>query len=248
MAEEKLPVRSVAQAFAILRVLGADKRGLTLSAIARTLSLNPSSCLNLLRALVLEGAVLRDDRARTYRLAADWIAAGLPRDAHSLWIEKARPAMDQFARTHDATIGFWRLVAGERLQLEALAESGAATRIHMVIGQRQPSGGGATGRSLAAADGIGIETLEQRYRTVRWARALSFDAYANQVSEAGARGFAVDDGFGHAGVCSIGAALPLRADAPRFCLSASIFAGSRDKEEVGQLGVALAGLATQLAE
>jgi hypothetical protein len=29
MAEEKLPVRSVAQAFAILRVLGADKRGLT---------------------------------------------------------------------------------------------------------------------------------------------------------------------------------------------------------------------------
>jgi hypothetical protein len=37
-------------------------------------------------------------------------------------------------------------VAGERLQLEALAESGAATRIHMVIGQRQPSGGGATGR------------------------------------------------------------------------------------------------------
>ena len=108
MAEEKLPVRSVAQAFAILRVLGADKRGLTLSAIARTLSLNPSSCLNLLRALVLEGAVLRDDRARTYRLAADWIAAGLPRDAHSLWIEKARPAMEQFARTHDATIGFWR--------------------------------------------------------------------------------------------------------------------------------------------
>ncbi len=241
-------MRSVAQAFAILRILGAEKRGMTLSAVAQSLSLNPSSALNLLRALVLEGAVLRDDRARTYRLAADWIAAGLPRDAQTRFVEKARPAMEALAKSQDAAIGLWRLVGGERLQLEALTESGAVTRIHMVIGQRQPFGGGATGRALAASEALPPDQLQERYRAVRWAKPLSFSDYADQVSEAAARGYAVDNGFGHAGVCSIGVALPPRADGPRFCLSASVFAGSRTAHEVAALGSALAGLAATLAD
>jgi IclR family transcriptional regulator, acetate operon repressor len=248
MSEEKLPVRSVAQAFTILRFLGSEKRGMTLSAVAQALSLNPSSALNLLRALVLEGAVLRDDRARTYRLAADWIAAGLPRDGQTRFIEQARPAMETLAQEQDAAIGLWRLVGGERLQLEVLTESGAATRIHMVVGQRQPFGGGATGRALAASEGLLPDQLKDRYRAVRWARSLSFDDYAQQVSEAGARGYAVDDGFGHAGVCSIGVALPSRADGPRFCLSASVFAGSRNSPEVAALGAALARLGATLGD
>ena len=50
------PVRSVAQAFAILRLL-ADGDGLTLSEIGRALDLSPSSCFNLLNTLVAEGAI-----------------------------------------------------------------------------------------------------------------------------------------------------------------------------------------------
>src|SRR3546814_17307757 len=62
------PVRSVSQSFAILRLL-AEAGTLTLSDIGRTVGLSPSSCLNLLKTLVGEGAVERDARTKYYRLA-----------------------------------------------------------------------------------------------------------------------------------------------------------------------------------
>src|SRR3546814_15761696 len=67
------PVRSVSQSFAILRLL-AEAGTLTLSDIGRTVGLSPSSCLNLLKTLVGEGAVERDARTKYYRLAPAWQA------------------------------------------------------------------------------------------------------------------------------------------------------------------------------
>ena len=66
------PVRSVSQAFAILRLLSSHPAGLTLSEIARDLALSPSSCLNLLRTLVAEGMVERGGAAKLYRAASGW--------------------------------------------------------------------------------------------------------------------------------------------------------------------------------
>ena len=68
------PVRSVSQAFAILRLL-ADSSALTLSDIGRFVGLSPSSCLNLLKTLVAEGVIERDSRTKLYRLSPPWCAA-----------------------------------------------------------------------------------------------------------------------------------------------------------------------------
>ena len=68
------PVRSVSQAFAILRLLG-DAGALTLSDIGRSVGLSPSSCLNLLKTLVAEGAIEREGASKRYRLTAPWQAA-----------------------------------------------------------------------------------------------------------------------------------------------------------------------------
>lgn len=240
------PVRSVSQAFAILRLLSSHAAGLTLSAIARELGLSPSSCLNLLRTLVAEGMAERAGAEKLYRATAGWDRLDFARGAVERVIAAARPGMNAFAQAHEATVGLWYAVSDDRLELIALAESGAATRIHMVVGQRQPIGGGATGRALAASEGLPVAELRRRYDEVRWQSPLDFADYARQVDRAGAAGYASDDGFGHAGVCSLGCRLGATGPA-RFCISASIFANSRDAAGLVRLGEALSGLSATLA-
>ena len=243
----KPPVRSVAQAFAIMRLLSARPEGMTLSEVARARSLSPSSGLNLLRALVGEGALLRDGAGRRYRLAPAWAASRVLDDAAARRVARAQPALARFAATCDAAVGLWQQVSDTRLALVALAETAAATRIHMVPGQRQPLGGGSIGRALAAAAGLAEAVLAQRFAALRWQKPLTFEAWLAQVCAARVAGYAIDDGYGHAGICSIGVALTEPRGAqphpPQFCLSASIFAESRRPDQIAALGQALADLA-----
>ena len=241
------PVPSVAHAFAILRLLSTRIEGMTLSEVARAQSLSPSSCLNLLRALVSEGALVRDEAGRRYRLAPAWAASRVLDDAAARLVARAQPALARFAAQCDAAVGLWQQVSETRLALVALAETGAATRIHMVPGQRQPLGGGSIGRALAAAERLSDVVLARRFAALRWQKPLSYEAWLAQVCAASEAGYAIDDGYGHAGICSIGVALPKRddeqPDMPQFCLSASIFEGSREPVQIAALGQALASLA-----
>lgn len=237
------PVRSVSQAFAILRLFAGDGRRMSLSDVARVQGLSPSSCLNLLRALVREGALLRDEATRTYCLAPAWAAAGVLDDAATRAIARWQPLLARFAAEHDAAVGLWRQVGEARLTLVALAESGAATRIHMALGQRQPVGGGSTGRALAAAAELSEAALRRRFAAVRWQKALTFEQWLEQVEDARRAGYAIDDGYGHAGICSLGAVVRDEAGASEFCLSATVFGGSRSAGEIAALGRALANLA-----
>lgn len=239
------PVPSVAHAFAVLRLFAAGGEALTLSEVARARGLSPSTTLNLLRALVAEGALLRGPDKR-YRLAADWAASGVLTDPAERTIARLRPAMARFAARFEAAVGLWQQAGPDRLELVALSESGAATRIHLVIGQRQPIGSGATGRALAADERVDGVELARRHAAVRWQRPFGLDDYLASVRLAARTGYAVDDGLGHAGVCSLGAALPAGTDpARRFCVSASVFAGSRTVEQIGELGTALVTLARE---
>lgn len=237
------PVRSVSQAFAILRLL-ARRGPLTLSVIGRETGLSPSSCLYLLRTLVAEGALEREADGKRYLLAASWSGhPGLREGELDRMIARSRPLLARFAKDNEATAGLWQVTSG-RLALVALEDSGAATRIHMVEGQRQPLGGGSSGRAIAASEQLDRDELERRFAVVRWQRPLTFNAYAAQVDDARENGFAVDDGFGHAGVCSLAAVLPEAT--PAMCVTASTFTGSRNEKEVARIGRALRKLALTL--
>lgn len=234
------PVRSVSQAFAILRLL-AESGALTLSDISRFTDLSPSSCLNLLKTLVAEGAVERDPRTKQYRLAVAWQAADALRDTRAARLaDRAQPLMARFAQSAEAAVGLWRVVSRDRMQLAGRAESDAGMRLSLADGQRQPLGSGAAGRAIAAVQGVSEAELARRYAPVRWQDALTFEAYARQVAAAGVQGFAIDRGHAHRGVCTVAAGI---ADiAPGFCLSASFVAGSRSEAEVEALGAALVAL------
>src|SRR3546814_2549562 len=107
-------VRSVSQSVAMLRLL-AEAGTLTLSDMGRTVGLIPSSCLNLLKTLVGEGAVERDARTKYYRLAPAWQAVEVLRtDAAARFIERAQPHMARFAQQSEAAMGLWKIVSDRK--------------------------------------------------------------------------------------------------------------------------------------
>ncbi|HMO74164.1 MAG TPA: helix-turn-helix domain-containing protein [Sphingopyxis sp.] len=234
-------MRSVSQAFAVLRLLG-ESAPLTLSDIARSLGLGASSCFNLLGTLVAEGAVVREAPGKRYRLADGWARSGLLQggDARRM-IDRLRPLMMRFAQEHGVTAGLWQVAARDRLQLVAHAESNAVLRIHLAQGQRQPLGGGAVGRAIAAAQTPDAEEIARRFAAVRWEKPIAFADYAEQIRLAVRTGFALDDGYTHIGIATLAAVLPGRG--AEYCLSASFFAGARSGAEVTALGKALVDLA-----
>lgn len=237
------PVRSVAQAFAILRTLTAGEP-LTLSEIGRASGISPSSCHGLLATLLAEGALLRMAGKR-YALAPGWAGlAALEDQGVARVITQARPLLTAFANAHDVTVGLWQRTADERLVLVALGECAAATRIHMVEGQRQPLAGGSIGRALAAREGLAGKALADRFATARWRRPLDLVQWSAQVERAAQQGFGIDDGYAHPGICSIGVAAGPGLQ-PRFCLTASFFAGSHSAGDIGAMGAELSRLAGQ---
>lgn len=231
------PVRSVSQAFAILRLL-TESGPMTLSEVGRRVGLSPSSCLNLLKTLVGEGTVERDMRTKRYRLAPAWQTVGALRDSHAArLVEAAAALLRPFAQKSEAAMGLWKIVSRDRMQLVARAESDAGMRLSLADDQRQPLGGGAAGRAIAAAQAADDAELARRYAAVRWQADLPFETYRRQIAEAAAKGFAVDQGYTHRGVCTV--ATGITEIAPGFCLSASIVAGSRSDAGVETLGAEL---------
>ena len=234
-------VRSVTQAFALLRLL-ADTESLTLSEAARLAGLGPSTCFNLLKTLLSEGAVIREQPGKRYRLSPAWARSELFRDneAHRL-IDKMRPLMARFAQLHQVTIGLWQIAPKDRLQLVAHAESDASMSIRLANHQRQPLGSGAVGRAIAAAQQPDPSEIQRRFGVVRWQKDISFSEYAAQIRAAAAQGFAIDNGYAHVGITSVAAVIPQRG--AQFCLSVSFFAGARSAEAIYALGEALRDVA-----
>lgn len=240
------PVRSISLAFAALRLVAAQGEGMTLSAIARGIGASPSTCLAVLRTLVSEGALVPATGKR-YALAPGWAAvAGLLDGTDALLVAQAQPLLNRIAEQQDTAVGLWRIGSNERIELIALAESKSPTRIHMTLGQRQPLGAGSVGRALGAAQTIDRKEMHRRFASLRWRRPIDFAAYEAEVVAARTQGYAVDDGFAFAGVCSVACVIP--ATPTRFCLSASTFAGARDSEGVQSIGASLTMIASRIAE
>lgn len=248
-ASPRPPVNSVVQAIAVLRHLGAAVEPEGVTAIARALGLSPSSCFNVLRTLVREDLVRFDPVAKRYALGLgtiDLARRALGRDSV---VSAAQAPMARIAQEHDAAVGLWRLSAGEdRLILASLAESAAATRIHMVVGQRQPATAGATGRAMLAWQRLDDAAIASAYAAVRWQNAPGEAAFLHQVRDAEAKGWATDIGQINHGISTVAAVVADGGGAPRFVLSASIFTGRESEAGLDGIGAAVRDVTVQLAQ
>lgn len=131
-------VKPVANAIRILRHLsqsGAPERSVD---IARRLSINPSTCFNILRTLVMEDVVDFNPMSKRYsaglglaRLVGQLVTQGQR-------VQLVKPLLQEFAARMRVTITLWRRMGEDRIVIVSSAASPADVRIDMAEGQRFP--------------------------------------------------------------------------------------------------------------
>ena len=239
-------VGSVVQAVAILRHLGTVPAGLGVTAIGRDLSISPSSCFNLMKTLVAEGLADFDPGTKRYTLGLGVAELARLSTARSDIIHRAAPAMQNLADRFDVACGLWRVTGTGRSVLVALAESDAATRIHMAVGQRQPSHAGAVGRAVLAQTGATLESVAEGLALVRSQDPPSPKRYLEEIEAARRRGWALDQDQLLRGVTSIAATVTDRDGAPRFAVSCTMFSGQHGADDLTAIGENIRALAGRL--
>ncbi len=240
-------VKPVVNAVRILRYLthtGAPERA---ADIARHLSINPSTCFNILRTLVAEDVVDFNLLSKTYsaglglaRLVEQLVTQGQK-------IQRAVPLMHGLAAEFGVTVTLWRRLGSDRIVLVNSESSPTNLHIDMPAGQRLPILMGASGRLFAGRLGISDEQLRQEFEQIRWARSISFDTYLREVNRGRRRGWAMDDGYFSTGVLAIAAPVCDPSGSIAFTVSAIMIRGDRGEAQVEALGEAVRDVGIRLA-
>ncbi len=227
-------VGSVRDAIAILRHLESVGSAVGVNRVARDLDLSPSSCFNLLKTLVDEQFVDFDQTTKLYSLGPGAIALGRraldPAGAFTLLRER----LEALADRHRVTASLWRPRRGEQIVLIGFAESAAAFRIHLTVGQRLPNASGAGGRCIMAFSGLDDAAIRRRFETVKWGVTPDFDVFLEGVRAARVDNFAIDEGNFISGVTTVAAPVLNSEGAPEYVATATMFTGQhpRDRLEV----------------
>jgi len=239
-------VKPVVNAVRIMRYLsecGGPARAIT---IARSLSINASTCFNILRTLALEEVVEFDPMSKTYtpghgltRLVENFLTEGQR-------VAAAVPHMTDLAAEYSVTMALWKRVAADRIVLVKSISSPTVLRIELAEGQRLPMMMGATGRLFAPRLTLPEKKLRAMFKTLRWQRPLTFEEYWKQVEETEADGWAVDDGYFSIGVKSLAVPIDDRNGDLAFTLVAIMFRAQLEDTRLKQLGSDMRTLATRL--
>lgn len=154
-----MPVKSVQNAFAILRQLaGSEPAGV--NAIARSVDLSPSTCFNLLKTLVIEGLVSFDDKTKKYSLEALASRLFIAEPEFTAWSGWLLAQLRKVSGAHLLSCGLWQ-VRSRRLVLREVVESPDPTRVYLSVGQRLPIHIGAMGRCIAARQGLSRDEAQR---------------------------------------------------------------------------------------
>ena len=203
LKDSKAP--AIARAAAILRLLGKSDTPMGLQAIARELSLVPSTCLYVLRALVAEEFVAVDPDTKRYSLEAGVLTLARHWLRRNQFTDLAQPALDRISQDFDVTMLGVNIVGLDHMIVVAVSQSSLNLRLSAQLGSRFPALISATGRCIAAFGNYTDEELEARFRTLRWDEPPSLAEWKAQVSQARTQGFAVDAGNYISGVTVVAA-------------------------------------------
>ena len=201
--ESKAP--AISRAAAILRLLGKSDTPLGLQTIARSLDLVPSTCLYVLRALVVEEFVSFDVNTKRYSLEAGVLTLARDWLRRNQFTDLAQPSLDSISQTFGVTMLGVHIAGLDHIIVVATSQSGQNFQLSAQIGSRFPALISATGRCIAAFGGYSEADLAARFRTLRWDEPPTFDEWRAQVSQTRTQGFAVDAGNYISGVTVVAA-------------------------------------------
>ncbi|MFT3964695.1 MAG: IclR family transcriptional regulator [Sphingobium sp.] len=239
---------AISRAAAVLRLLGKSETPLGVQAIARELGLVPSTCLYVLRALVVEELVAFDPDTKRYSLEAGVLTLARQWLRRNQFNDLAQPMLDRLGQAHDVTMLGVQIVGLEHMVVVALSRSGQNFQLSTQIGSRFPALISATGRCLAAFGGYREADLEARFAALRWDEPPSFRQWMDQVAETRTRGYAVDAGNYISGVTVVAAPVWKARGRPSHALVAIGIGGALRRAGVDDLGASLLSSARALSE
>lgn len=234
---------SVSSAMAVLRLLADKDQPIGVNAIARELSLAPSSCFKILKALLAEDFVEIDCATKGYSLGTEAIIVARRALDPARAFTTVRSRLEETAQAHSIAIGLWRMLPKSRMVLIGFAEGPNQMRIHMSIGQRLPSLVGAVGRAIAAHLDLSSAQLREGFRELRWQVPLTFEEYCRQVHEAKEKGFGYDGGNFSPGVSTVAVPIADETGCVRYGLSGIMFSGQHKPEVIEQIAEELVEVA-----
>jgi DNA-binding IclR family transcriptional regulator len=221
---------------AILRLLAIADEPMGVNSIARAVSMAPSSCFKMMKALVAQDFVSIDEHSKRYSLGSGAIAVAQraldPSQAYSV----VRTRLEEVAQSLSIAIGLWRVVPRSRMVLIGFAEGESQMRNHMTIGQRLPIYVGAVGRAIAARMTPSPQALKESFDKLRWQTPLTFREYAGQVEQAKRLGYGLDTGYFARGVSTVAVAIADTSGEIRFGLSGIMFSGQYDYKMMDKIG------------
>jgi DNA-binding IclR family transcriptional regulator len=238
-------VGALAAGIAVLRYLSRSTAPAGVSRIARELSLNASTCFNLLRTLVHEGLVHFDEATKTYTLglgAVELARGALDRDSLPRLLQ---PGLAALAARHSVTVLLWQRTHDDRLVLVHVAQSPDAIRVQLSVGARLPLYAGASGRCMAAFGGASRTAVRRGVEAVRWDDPPSFDAYWASLATVRERGHAIDEGHYRRGVTVVAAPVLDTDGRPMLAIGCATFSAQLGTEVLGALTDSLGALAAR---
>ncbi|HEX7822169.1 MAG TPA: IclR family transcriptional regulator [Sphingobium sp.] len=238
---------AISRAAAVLRLLGKSETPLGVQAIARELGLVPSTCLYVLRALVVEELVAFDDDTKRYTLEAGVLTLARQWLRRNQFNDLAQPILDRLCHSFEVTMLGVQIVGVDHMVVVALSQSGQNFQLSTQIGSRFPALISATGRCLAAFGDFPEAELKRRFGALRWDEPPTFEAWREQVAQTRAQGFAVDAGNYIAGVTVVAAPVWKARGRPSHALVA-IGIGDAHRRTGEELGGALMASARALSE
>jgi DNA-binding IclR family transcriptional regulator len=234
-------VNGLVSGLRVIRHLSRAQAPMGVNQIARALSLNPSTCFNLMKTLVSERLAEFDPETKNYHLGYGVVALArdcMERDSLGGLV---RPHLESLAARHHVTASLWHRLGENRLVMVHGVDSAGPISVHMKVGRTIPLYIAALGRCMAANSDISEDLLKKHFAGMRWQSPLSFAAYREQVRQAGLQGFAVDAGNFWNGVTAVAAPILSRDGRPIAGISSVGFS-----EQLSQKS--LAALATDIRD
>lgn len=239
-------VRPVVNAIRILKYLSDSGQPRRAAQVAKDLSINTSTCFNILRTLVAEDVLEFDPLSKSYTVGFGIVKIAERVMSEGERVSAARPHLKELAERFGVTVTLWRRIGGDRIAQVAVEYCTRDTRIQVSPGRRGPMLMGATGRLLATQIGKSKAEVESAFASIRWARPLDFDRYWDEAETAAKRGWALDDGFFYGGTTNIAAAVLDPSGAFAFSIVATMFRGQYDAPTIARMGDELKALGQRL--
>lgn len=226
------PVNALSRGIAILRYLDSHGEPVGVVQIARDLTINASTCFNLLRTLVHEQLAVFDPITKKYAPGLGTLELARSALKQGGFARLLHPRLEQIAKDHLVTTMIWQLASPSRAVLIDLAEAPTLLRVHFTIGQRLPSLIGAFGRCFAGHMDLPKSQIKKMFKELRWHTPPSFEDYWADVEEAQRTGFAVDIGHYHRNFTTVAAPILDSAGRATMALSAIAFSADIDRDRM----------------